>query len=148
MCTQSRFARRSFHPCVRYNRYDLDRVISFVPPDGNFELMRYRVKNMAQVITPPIFCSPQLSFGGEEKKDGRISVSIGLRGNSSLIFGQKKGATQMVEDVIVIIPFPRVVRTANLTVNFGSVLFDKAKKIAQWNVGKITNNRKCTLTGR
>ena len=54
----------------------------------------------------------------------------------------------MVEDVIVIIPFPRVVRTANLTVNFGTVLFDEAKKIARWNVGKITTNRKCTLTGR
>jgi AP-3 complex subunit mu len=32
----------SFHPCVRYNRYEMDRVISFVPPDGNFNLMKYR----------------------------------------------------------------------------------------------------------
>lgn len=35
----------SFHPCVRYVRYDQDRVLSFVPPDGNFELMRYRVRS-------------------------------------------------------------------------------------------------------
>ena len=32
----------SFHPCVRYNRFDRDRVVSFVPPDGVFELMKYR----------------------------------------------------------------------------------------------------------
>jgi AP-3 complex subunit mu len=24
----------SFHPCVRYNRFDRDKVVSFVPPDG------------------------------------------------------------------------------------------------------------------
>jgi hypothetical protein len=31
----------SFHPCVRYNRFERDRVVSFVPPDGTFELMRF-----------------------------------------------------------------------------------------------------------
>jgi len=30
----------SFHPCVRYNRYERDKTVSFVPPDGTFELMR------------------------------------------------------------------------------------------------------------
>jgi len=39
----------SFHPCVRYNRYERDRVVSFVPPDGNFELMRYRIHSKDQV---------------------------------------------------------------------------------------------------
>ena len=32
----------NFHPCVRYNRYEMDRMISFVPPDGEFTLMTYR----------------------------------------------------------------------------------------------------------
>ena len=30
----------SFHPCVRYSRWERDHVVSFVPPDGDFELMR------------------------------------------------------------------------------------------------------------
>jgi AP-3 complex subunit mu len=33
----------SFHPCVRLSRFERDQVLSFVPPDGVFELMRYRV---------------------------------------------------------------------------------------------------------
>jgi AP-3 complex subunit mu len=33
----------SFHPCVRYARYQRDKVLSFVPPDGAFKLMSYRV---------------------------------------------------------------------------------------------------------
>ncbi|KAI5296069.1 putative clathrin-associated protein complex, partial [Ascosphaera acerosa] len=31
-----------FHQCVQLGRFDADRTISFVPPDGEFELMRYR----------------------------------------------------------------------------------------------------------
>jgi AP-2 complex subunit mu-1 len=31
-----------FHQCVKLGRFDTDRTISFVPPDGEFELMRYR----------------------------------------------------------------------------------------------------------
>ena len=28
----------AFHPCVRINRFEKDRVLSFVPPDGVFEV--------------------------------------------------------------------------------------------------------------
>ncbi|MFH4975564.1 hypothetical protein AB6A40_002273 [Gnathostoma spinigerum] len=31
-----------FHQCVRLSRFENDRTISFVPPDGEFELMSYR----------------------------------------------------------------------------------------------------------
>lgn len=29
-----------FHQCVRLNEFDSDRTISFIPPDGEFELMK------------------------------------------------------------------------------------------------------------
>ncbi|KAJ2608381.1 clathrin associated protein complex medium subunit, partial [Coemansia sp. RSA 1365] len=29
-----------FHQCVRLGKFDSDRIISFIPPDGEFELMR------------------------------------------------------------------------------------------------------------
>jgi len=32
----------NFHQCVRLTKFESDREISFVPPDGEFELMRYR----------------------------------------------------------------------------------------------------------
>ena len=31
-----------FHQCVKLNRFETDRTISFIPPDGNFDLMSYR----------------------------------------------------------------------------------------------------------
>lgn len=33
-----------FHQCVRLARFENDRTISFVPPDGEFELMSYRLE--------------------------------------------------------------------------------------------------------
>ena len=33
----------SFHRCVRLGQFDQDRTITFIPPDGEFELMKSRV---------------------------------------------------------------------------------------------------------
>lgn len=30
----------TFHQCVRLSKFDLERSISFIPPDGEYELMR------------------------------------------------------------------------------------------------------------
>lgn len=32
-----------FHQCVRLNKFETERLITFIPPDGEFELMTYRV---------------------------------------------------------------------------------------------------------
>lgn len=32
-----------FHQCVRLSRFENDRTISFIPPDGESELMSYRL---------------------------------------------------------------------------------------------------------
>lgn len=137
----------SFHPCVRYGRFEADKVLSFVPPDGNFELMKYRVKNTQNIITPPIYCTPQLSFvDGDD--NGRISVLIGCRTiGSSLIFSSKS-KNILIEDVSITIPFPKdVVRTVNLSANYGKVIYDEAAKVAKWVVGKLDDRKKPQLTG-
>ncbi|GAB1520547.1 AP-1 adaptor complex mu subunit Apm1 [Rhizoctonia solani] len=38
-----------FHQCVRLSRFENDRTISFIPPDGEFELMSYRIEYMVKV---------------------------------------------------------------------------------------------------
>ena len=39
-----------FHQCVRLSRFDNDRTISFIPPDGEFELMSYRLNTHVSFI--------------------------------------------------------------------------------------------------
>lgn len=40
----------SFHPCVRYARFEREQVVSFVPPDGAFQLMSVRVALRAPLV--------------------------------------------------------------------------------------------------
>lgn len=39
-----------FHQCVRLARFENDRTISFIPPDGEFELMSYRLNTQGNLI--------------------------------------------------------------------------------------------------
>jgi AP-2 complex subunit mu-1 len=32
----------TFHQCVRLSKFESERAISFIPPDGEFDLMKYR----------------------------------------------------------------------------------------------------------
>lgn len=76
----------SFHPCVRYARFEHDKVVSFVPPDGNFELMRYRIKRDKAVnFTPPIYCHAQYTLDGENNNNnaGGIGSSSSSNNNSA-----------------------------------------------------------------
>ncbi|TRM55995.1 Mu homology domain-containing protein [Schizophyllum amplum] len=41
-----------FHQCVRLSRFENDRTISFIPPDGEFELMSYRLN---QAVKPLVW---------------------------------------------------------------------------------------------
>ena len=40
-----------FHQCVRLSRFENDRTISFIPPDGEFELMSYRLNTHVIICT-------------------------------------------------------------------------------------------------
>ena len=39
-----------FHQCVRLARFENDRTISFIPPDGEFELMSYRLNTAVKPL--------------------------------------------------------------------------------------------------
>ena len=40
-----------FHQCVRLARFENDRTISFIPPDGEFELMSYRLNTQVSACS-------------------------------------------------------------------------------------------------
>ena len=129
----------SFHPCVRYNRFERDSTVSFVPPDGQFELMRYRVSTQ-RPVTAPIYCQSQMVIDHNGPGDhGRFNVSVGMKHNSSLI-STAKSKTIPMEEVCLSIPFPKQVKTANLDVNIGNVVYDEATKVAKWTIGKLSSN--------
>ncbi len=46
-----------FHQCVRLARFENDRTISFIPPDGEFDLMTYRLTTQ---VKPLIWVEAQM----------------------------------------------------------------------------------------
>jgi AP-3 complex subunit mu len=64
----------SFHPCVRFRRWESERVLSFVPPDGNFRLMSYHI-GAQNMVSIPIYIRHHISF--KEVGAGKIEIQIG-----------------------------------------------------------------------
>merc|ERR1712196_676867 len=127
----------SFLPCVRYGRWEREKVISFVPPDGNFRLMSYTVDQSSRGFSPPLYVKPQISFSGS---GGMVNVTCGEK-QMSLSKGKA------VEDVKVVIPFPKAVSTVNLTCNVGNYMFDDISKVLEWNIGKIPKDKTPLIQG-
>ena len=84
----------SFHPCVRYARFEQHKVVSFVPPDGVFELMKYRVKKSTPV-SAPCYCQPQFNYDLNNHQ-GTVSIMVGPRTLCSLIYPLNKGQMQVL----------------------------------------------------
>jgi AP-3 complex subunit mu len=117
----------SFHPCVRYNRFEQQKVISFVPPDGAFKLMSYRffifhyfklisfrVKGQLQI---PLYVKPQITFS---QTGGKVHVMVGPKNTTS---------GKPIENVVVIIPFPKIISSTSLSANYGQVQYDDIAKV-------------------
>jgi AP-3 complex subunit mu len=49
----------ALHMCANRERWERERIISFVPPDGKFELFSYRVARTNHI---PIYVTPNISF--------------------------------------------------------------------------------------
>ena len=60
----------TFHRCVRLGKFDSERTITFIPPDGEFELMRYRVTEANQ----PFRLIPSIREEGKSKLMVNIKV--------------------------------------------------------------------------
>jgi AP-1 complex subunit mu len=61
-----------FHQCVRLSRFQSDRTISFIPPDGEFELMNYRLSTH---VKPLIWIESVI----ERHSHSRVEYSIRAR---------------------------------------------------------------------
>jgi AP-1 complex subunit mu len=60
-----------FHQCVRLARFENDRTISFIPPDGEFELMSYR---LSTPVKPLIWVEAAI-----ESHKGRVEYMVKVK---------------------------------------------------------------------
>lgn len=60
-----------FHQCVRLTRFESDRTISFIPPDGDFELMSYRLNT---TVKPLIWVEAVIEAHGRSRVEYLIKA--------------------------------------------------------------------------
>ncbi|GLD96648.1 hypothetical protein PINS_up005331 [Pythium insidiosum] len=84
-CRLSQIDDCTFHRCVRLGKFDADRTITFIPPDGEFELMKYRV---TENINLPFKIMPAY----QEQGATRLSVTLKI----AALFSPRLFATNLV----------------------------------------------------
>lgn len=125
----------SFHPCVRFKRWESERTLSFIPPDGHFTLMNYHVSSQNPVAIP-VYVKQNISFF-ESGPCGRLDITIGPK--------QTMGKT--VEALMVKIHMPKAVLSANLTATQGNYTYDLPNKLLIWDIGKLNPQKLPNLKG-
>ncbi|KAK3023337.1 hypothetical protein RJ639_043524 [Escallonia herrerae] len=119
-----------FHPCVRFRPWESHQILSFVPPDGQFKLMSYRVKKLKNT---PIYVKPQLS---SDSGTCRINVLVGLRNDPG----------KTIDSITVQFPLPPCILSADLSSNHGTVNI-LANKTCCWSIGGIPKDKSPSLCG-
>lgn len=62
----------TFHPCASFTEWDMDRTLSFHPPEGEFHLLRYRTLD---AFTPPFRVYVHVDEPGPEQLDVLVKLA-------------------------------------------------------------------------
>ena len=127
----------SFHRCVQLGKFDTERTITFVPPDGDFELMKYRVthaggEGAASGINLPFRVLPVI-----EESALRVTVNIKVMSNFSKLLN--------ANNVVIKIPAPTNTARANITTATGRAKYEAESRALVWRIRKFPGSAEASL---
>ncbi|GIK00319.1 hypothetical protein Aspvir_004341 [Aspergillus viridinutans] len=120
-----------FHQCVKLGRFDADRIISFVPPDGEFELMRYRA---TENVNLPFKVHPIVREVGTTK----VEYSVAIKAN----YSSKLFAT----NVVVRIPTPLNTAKTTERTSQGRAKYEPEHNNIVWKIARFSGGSEYVLT--
>lgn len=115
-----------FHQCVRLSRFENDRTISFIPPDGEFELMSYRLSTQ---VKPLIWAEAVV----ERHEGSRIEFMVKVKAQ----FKRRSTAN----NVEVVIPVPDDADSPKFRAATGSVHYAPEKSAMVWKIKQLGGGR-------
>jgi AP-1 complex subunit mu len=121
-----------FHQCVRLSRFENDRTISFIPPDGEFELMSYRLNTH---VKPLIWIETVV-----DRSSSRTRVEYMVKAKS-----QYK-ARSVANNVEILIPVPSDVDSPNFKTSIGSVKYLPGKDAMLWTIRQFAGQKDYIMT--
>lgn len=119
-----------FHQCVNLNEFEKSKVIKFIPPDGQFELLKYHT---VEDIKLPFLVSPVV-----QKSDNSIvkfNVSI------KSLFPARLIAT----NVVIKIPVPSGSMNVKSEVTSGKSKYLTEDSLIVWRINKFNGDSEATL---
>ncbi|KAK9006202.1 hypothetical protein V6N11_035247 [Hibiscus sabdariffa] len=121
----------TFHQCVNLTRFNSEKTVSFVPPDGEFELMKYRI---TEGVNLPFRVLPTI------KELGRTRMEVNVKVKS--VFGSKMFAL----GVVVKIPVPKQTAKTSSRVTSGRAKYNAAIDCLVWKIRKFPGQTEPTLS--
>ena len=118
-----------FHQCVRLSRFEIDRTISFIPPDGEFELMSYRLNTQ---VKPLIWCECTV-----EHYSGRVEYLVKARAQ----FKRRSNAN----NVEIYVPVPDDADSPKFKATIGSVSYAPEKNAILWSIKQFPGGREFVM---
>ncbi|KAI9297582.1 clathrin adaptor, mu subunit [Neoconidiobolus thromboides FSU 785] len=111
-----------FHQCVKLGKFDSDRTISFIPPDGEFELMKYRT---TENINLPFRVHPVVNEIGKSRVEYKVLVKANF---SSKLYAN---------NVVVKIPTPLNTSGSSIRVGAGKAKYVPAENAIVWKISRF-----------
>uniref|UniRef100_A0A0D9R425 AP-1 complex subunit mu-2 n=1 Tax=Chlorocebus sabaeus TaxID=60711 RepID=A0A0D9R425_CHLSB len=108
-----------FHQCVRLSRFDNDRTISFIPPDGDFELMSYRLSTQ---VKPLIWIESVI----EKFSHSRVEIMVKAKGQF-----KKQSVANGVE---IAVPVPSDADSPRFKTSVGSAKYVPERNVVIWSI--------------
>ena len=93
-----------FHQCVQLSRFESDRTISFIPPDGEFDLMTYRISSRRESKKPLIWVETLVEPHGRSRIEYLVKTKSQFKSKS------------IANNVQIVIPVPSDVDTPTFKV--------------------------------
>merc|ERR1719188_1077074 len=111
-----------FHQCVKLSKFESEHAISFIPPDGEFELMRYRT---TKDISLPFRVIPLVKEVSKTKMEIKVIVKSTFK------------PQLMSSKTEIRIPMPPSTSDVNPQVSRGRAKWKKADNCIQWKLKRM-----------
>jgi AP-1 complex subunit mu len=115
-----------FHQCVRLARFENDRTISFIPPDGEFELMSYRLNTH---VKPLIWVEAVIEHHGTSRVEYMIKAKTQFKSRS------------LANNVEIFIPAPQDAHSPNFKCNVGAAKYSPESDAIVWTIKQFQGQK-------
>lgn len=122
-----------FHQCVRLSKFENEKIITFIPPDGDFELMSYR---LTTPVKPLIWCDVNVQVHSQSR------IEIHCRAKAQI---KKK---TMANNVEILIPIPDDADTPSFKYSHGSIKWVPEKSAILWKIRSFAGGKEYSMAAQ